>query len=62
MQIASEEELGRVYDWRLLKWVWSYVRPYRRLFWFSMLLMPLNSVLALTHGTRMARPDPSRVR
>src|SRR6266851_712457 len=48
MQIAGEEELGRVYDWRLLKWVWSYVRPYRRLFWFSMLLMPLNSVLALT--------------
>jgi len=48
MQIAGEEELGRVYDWRLLKWVWSYVRPYRRLFWLSMLLMPLNSVLALT--------------
>src|SRR5690348_21912 len=48
MQIAVEEELGRVYDWRLLKWVWSYVRPYRRLFWFSMLLMPLNSVFALT--------------
>ena len=48
MQIAVEEELGRVYDWRLLKWVWSYVRPYRRLFWFSMLLMPLNSLFALT--------------
>ena len=47
MQIVAEDELGRVYDWRLLKWVWSYVRPYRRLFWLATLLMPLNSMLAL---------------
>jgi ATP-binding cassette subfamily B protein len=47
MQIVAEDELGRVYDWRLLKWVWSYVRPYRHLFWLATILMPLNSALAL---------------
>jgi ATP-binding cassette, subfamily B, multidrug efflux pump len=47
MQVAAEEELGRVYDARLLKWVWSYVRPYRHLFWLSVLLMPLNTMFAL---------------
>jgi ATP-binding cassette, subfamily B, multidrug efflux pump len=47
MQVAAEEELGRVYDARLLKWVWSYVRPYQHLFWLSVLLMPLNTVFAL---------------
>ncbi|HLX01342.1 MAG TPA: ABC transporter ATP-binding protein, partial [Trinickia sp.] len=47
MQVAREEELGRVYDWRLLKWIWSFVRPYRRLFWLSVILMPLNSAFAL---------------
>ncbi|MGH7931868.1 MAG: ABC transporter ATP-binding protein, partial [Candidatus Binataceae bacterium] len=47
MQYAAEDELGRVYDWRLLRWVWGYVRPYRKLFWLSMLLMPLNSAFAL---------------
>ena len=35
------------YDSRLLRWVWTYVRPYRRLFWLSVVLMPLNSIFAL---------------
>jgi ATP-binding cassette, subfamily B, multidrug efflux pump len=47
MRYAAEEELGRVYDVRLLKWVWSFVRPYRRIFWISAALMPLNSAFAL---------------
>jgi ATP-binding cassette subfamily B multidrug efflux pump len=47
METAPEEKLGRVYDLRLLKWVWSYVRPYRRLFFLSAVLMPLNSLFAL---------------
>src|SRR5689334_5829462 len=42
-----DEEFGRAYDWRLLKWVWSYVRPYRGLFLLSLVLMPLNSAFAL---------------
>jgi ATP-binding cassette, subfamily B, multidrug efflux pump len=47
MPFAGEEDLGRVYDWRLLKWVWTYIRPYRRLFWLSVILMPLNTAFAL---------------
>lgn len=43
----GEESAGRVYDWRLLRWVWSYVRPYRALFWLSIILMPLNSAFVL---------------
>lgn len=47
MEIAPEEQLGHAYDLRLLKWVWSFVRPYRRLFFLSVMLMPLNSLFAL---------------
>ena len=47
MQVAAEEELGRVYDVKLLKWVWSYVRSYQHLFWLSVLLMSLNTLFAL---------------
>src|ERR1700686_3457677 len=47
METAPEEKLGRVYDLRLLKWVWSYVRPYRKMFFLSAVLMPLNSLFAL---------------
>jgi len=44
---AGEDQAGRMYDWRLLQWVWSYVRPYRALFWLSIILMPLNSAFVL---------------
>jgi ATP-binding cassette subfamily B protein len=47
MQPFAEEEFGRGHDWRLVKWVWSYVRPYRKLFFLSIILMPLNSAFAL---------------
>ncbi len=47
MEPVTDDEFGRAYDWRLLKWVWSYVRPYRTLFFLSIILMPLNSVFAL---------------
>src|SRR5690348_4733987 len=47
MEVAREEALGRVYDLKLLRWVWSYVHPYRRLFFLSVVLMPLNSLFAL---------------
>ncbi|HKV54165.1 MAG TPA: ABC transporter ATP-binding protein [Candidatus Binataceae bacterium] len=47
MAFFTEPEFGRAYDWRLIKWVWGYVRPYRRLFWLSVILMPLNSGFAL---------------
>jgi ATP-binding cassette subfamily B multidrug efflux pump len=47
MEPFAEGEFGRSYDWRLVKWVWSYVRPYRGLFLLSIVLMPLNSAFAL---------------
>src|SRR5437588_12308850 len=47
MQVAAEEQLGRAYDSRLLRWVWQYVQPYRSLFWISVIFMPLNSVFSL---------------
>jgi ATP-binding cassette subfamily B protein len=47
MEPFLEEEFGRAYDWRLVKWVWSYVSPYRGLFLSSMVLMPINSAFAL---------------
>jgi len=47
MESLVEQEAGRAYDWRLLKWVWSYVRPYRTLFFLSVILMPLNAGFAL---------------
>src|SRR6266481_4065983 len=47
MEVEREEELGRVYDSRLLRFVWGYVRPYRSLFFLSMLLMQLNIIFAL---------------
>ena len=47
MEVAREEKLDRVYDLKLLRWVWNYVHPYRRLFFLSVVLMPLNSLFAL---------------
>jgi ATP-binding cassette, subfamily B, multidrug efflux pump len=35
------------YDWRLLQWIWGFVRPYRGLFLFSVILMPLNTAFSL---------------
>jgi ATP-binding cassette, subfamily B, multidrug efflux pump len=47
MPETTEDRSIRSYDWRLLQFVWRFVRPYRRLFWFSVLLMPLNSLFVL---------------
>ena len=47
MEVAQEEKLGRVYDRKLLGWVWGYVRPYRGLFLMSLVLMPLDTAFAL---------------
>jgi ATP-binding cassette, subfamily B, multidrug efflux pump len=47
MQVADEEKLGKVYDRKLLSWMWGFVHPYRKLFWLSVVLMPLNSAFML---------------
>ena len=43
----SDDRSLRSYDWHLLSFVWSYIRPYRRLFWLSVMFMPLNSIFVL---------------
>jgi ATP-binding cassette subfamily B multidrug efflux pump len=48
MEIGREEKLAPVHELTLLRRVWSFVRPYRRQFWISVILMPLNTLFALT--------------
>ncbi|HZP40551.1 MAG TPA: ABC transporter ATP-binding protein [Candidatus Binatia bacterium] len=40
--IFGEEELGKAYDARLIGRLWTYVRPYRPIFWAAVLLSPVN--------------------
>ncbi|MGH7779344.1 MAG: ABC transporter ATP-binding protein [Candidatus Binataceae bacterium] len=47
MQTGEEKQLGRSRDFALIRFVWTYVRPYRGLFFLSVFLMPLNSAFAL---------------
>jgi ATP-binding cassette subfamily B protein len=47
MQGESEFQSPHLYDLTLIGWVWSYIRPYQRLFWLSVVLMPINTALSL---------------
>ena len=42
MQVSEEQALVKIYDVALLRWVWQFVRPYRRLFWAAVVMMPLD--------------------
>jgi ATP-binding cassette, subfamily B, multidrug efflux pump len=43
----QEEILGKAYDFRLIKRLWQFIRPYRGLFFLSLLLLPLQQALGL---------------
>jgi ATP-binding cassette, subfamily B, multidrug efflux pump len=43
----EEERLGKAYDLRLLRRLWTFIVPYKRLFWLAMLLLPLQQALGL---------------
>ncbi|HEX5021218.1 MAG TPA: ABC transporter ATP-binding protein [Candidatus Binatia bacterium] len=43
----QEEILGKAYDFRLIKRLWQFIRPYKRLFYVSLLLLPLQQALGL---------------
>ena len=45
--VFDEQELGKAYDAQLVRRVWDYVRPYRRVFWAALLLSPLNQLFSL---------------
>jgi ATP-binding cassette subfamily B protein len=43
----QEEILGKAYDFRLIRRLWRFIRPYKRLFLFSLLLLPLQQAFGL---------------
>ena len=48
MQHEQEQPVRKARDTALVKFIWTYVRPYRGLFFLSVVLMPLNSAFALS--------------
>jgi ATP-binding cassette subfamily B protein len=45
--VQQEEVLGKVYDIRLIKRLWQFIVPYKRLFFMAMLLLPLQQAFGL---------------
>jgi ATP-binding cassette subfamily B multidrug efflux pump len=43
----QEEILGKAYDLRLIKRLWKFILPYKKLFWLAMLLLPLQQAFGL---------------
>src|SRR5262245_47972209 len=43
----QEEFLGKAYDIRLIRRLWNFIVPYKRLFWMAMLLLPLQQAFGL---------------
>ena len=47
-QAAQQEEvLGKAYDLRLIRRLWKFIIPYKRLFFFTMLLLPLQQAFGV---------------
>ncbi len=44
---GREAELGRAYDARLMRRLWTYIRPYKRDFWLATACLPISSAFAL---------------
>ncbi len=47
MDIAGEAQLGKAYDARLVRRLWTYVRPYKPIFWGAVLLSPVSQAFGL---------------
>jgi ATP-binding cassette subfamily B protein len=43
----EEQSLGQAYDARLVRRIWEFVRPYRRIFLGALLVSPLNQLFSL---------------
>ncbi len=43
----QEEVLGKAYDLRLIRRLWKFIIPYKRLFFFTMLLLPLQQAFGV---------------
>jgi ATP-binding cassette, subfamily B, multidrug efflux pump len=46
-QAFQEEVLGKAYDLRMIRRLWQFILPYKRLFLISMLLLPLQQAFGL---------------
>jgi len=44
---AAEQALGKAYDLRLMRRLWPFVRPHKRLVWIALLLLPTTIALEL---------------
>lgn len=44
---AAAAELAPAYDARLMRRLWAYVRPYRRMFWLSLFCLPVSTAFSL---------------
>ncbi len=53
-RIDSEEQLGTVYDWRYLRRLWPYLKPYQHLFSLSLVLILPRALLEATPGVLWA--------
>ncbi len=47
MESQQDEIFGKAYDFRLMKRMWRFIAPYRRVFWLSLLLLPLQQAFGL---------------
>ncbi len=47
MPAGRDAELGRAYDSQVIRQLWTYVRPYRGVFWGALLLSPVNQAFSL---------------
>jgi len=48
MEAHLEQEIfGKAYDLKLIHRLWGFILPYRRLFWCSVLLLPLQQIFGL---------------
>src|SRR3970282_1455360 len=49
MAVESHEEeiFGKAYDLNLIKRLWRFMLPYKKLFWLSMLVLPLLQIFGL---------------
>lgn len=45
--VEQEEVLGKAYDLRLVRRLWHFIIPYKRLFYLSLLLLPLQQAFGL---------------
>ena len=46
-ETQQEEILGKAYDFRLVRRLWYFIIPYKRLFYLSLLLLPLQQAFGL---------------